>query len=533
MVRRLAVLSALLALALAPAADARVMNGDDAEPGDFPWAVALVFPDMEPELGQFCGGSLIAPDVVLTAAHCTMGSRSDEVDVFAGHVDLRDQASGQRYDVQSIRLPATAEVDPDSDAVPRRDVAVLHLDAPVANAEPIELVGADEWELWDPGAELEVMGWGRWEDPFDPYPEILQHATLDRIADEYCESLPWLGYSRDDMMCALWVHNETVRDSCNGDSGGPLTTIGTDPKDPTTGWKLVGTVSYGSAGCDSGDFPGVYARLDAPALRPFAEAFADGVDAGDPAAQLEQTGGAPVLAGTPKVGEQVTCAAGATTWSATPDELSPRIRLYYDHPWDPELFTVAVGSSYTLQSGDEGYQVLCEVHARQDGVGGYGVARSGLSAPVAAAPKTTTTTTTTTTTPPPPPDTPVAPPPQDPQPFVPEPARDLSAPRTTGVSRRCAARRCTLTIRANDLGAVVSGVAAVDVTLVSRYRCVRRGRRRTCETVRSLSATRVAAGVFRVRTPRLRRGALHRVEVFATDRAGNEEPRARVYAFRL
>jgi trypsin len=544
-VRRLLLALVLAALgAAAPAADARVMHGEDAGPGEYPWTVALVLPGVDPAFGQFCGGSLVAADAVLTAAHCTMGSRADELDVFAGDHDLNDEEPGERYDVVSIHLPAAADVDPDSGAPPRRDLAILRLDAPVAGARPIAPVAAGDAALWADGADLEVMGWGRWEHPTDPYPEILQHATVDRQSDASCGAVAGLGFHAADMLCALRVVNGNVVDSCGGDSGGPLTTIGTDPRDPATGWKLVGAVSYGSEGCDDPRVPGVYARIGAPDLRSFVEAFRDGFGAGDPAAQLEWTAGAPRLTGTLRVGEEIACDAASSAWSAAADTVAPRIRAFDDSdPYGAELVTVAVGPTYRLTARDEGSGFVCEVHARRAGVGGYGVARSGVSEPVAPAPPSpdagTTTATTTTTTPTAPAPVapaaapaPVLPPPSDPQPFVPEPPRDRAAPRTTAIARRCAARRCTLTIRAADGGAGASGVARVEITLVSRHRCVRRGRTRTCASERAVRATRVAAGVFRARTAALRRGARHTLEVVAVDAAGNREPRARTYAFR-
>ena len=51
--------------------DTDIIGGSEAEPGAWPWQVALI-QRTQPNayFGQFCGGSLIAPDWVLTAAHC-------------------------------------------------------------------------------------------------------------------------------------------------------------------------------------------------------------------------------------------------------------------------------------------------------------------------------------------------------------------------------------------------------------------------------------------------------------------------------
>ncbi|HEX2084388.1 MAG TPA: serine protease [Solirubrobacteraceae bacterium] len=539
--RRPALLIALLALALPAQAGARVMNGADAAPGDYPWSVALVAASLPAVQGQFCGGALIAPDKVLTAAHCAMGSRASEIDVFAAaDHDLADEQASDRYDVVSIHIPETAVVDPDSDAVPRRDMAVLDLDRDVADAEPIAPVAAEPGDTgWAAGDDVEVMGWGRWHQ--DGFPDVLQHATLDRVGDVDCSNVWGVDFSATDMICALRATGETVYDSCNGDSGGPLTTLGADAADPVD-WRLVGVVSFGSGGCDRADQPGVYARAGAPVLNAFIADFRDGEDPDDPPAQVERAGGLASLTGSPKVGQQLTCGPGATTWTTTPTSFSPRIR-YYDWFFE-EYVTVAIGPAYTLQDIDEGLQFVCEVHARATGAGGYGVARSAPSAPVSAAATTTTPTTpapaspapTTPTAPAfPPPDAPLPldpnlPPPPDPQPFVPEP-RDETEPRTTQITKRCVRRRCTLMIRATDGGEAASGVRSVVATLTSSYRCVRGGRRRTCTRARELTATRVAAGVFRVRTGKLPRRARNVLRVLAVDAAGNEELRPRAYGF--
>ena len=530
----------LLALPAAASAQvqARITNGDDAGANDYPWTVALVstYPGWdEPEDGQFCGGSLIAADVVLTAAHCTMGSRADELYVFAGSRDLNDNDPAKRFSVASIHLPTQAEVDPDTQAVPRYDIAILKLDDPVPGAEPIGIVQDGEENSWNDDA-LEVMGWGLWEQTSDPYPEILQHGTVDRVSDMRCEAVWGDDFDDTDMVCALGSTgppDNDVVDSCRGDSGGPLTTIGTNAGDPTTGWKLVGAVSFGTFDCLDPEVPGVYARMDQLVLRTFAEEFSDGEDPDDPPAQIEHTGGDPVLSGTLREGEQISCDPGDTTWSvADPVAESSRVRLYDE--FTGELITMSVDAPYTLTASDVDYQFLCEVHGKKTGAGGYGVARSGLSGSVAAAPFT----------PPPPPPIPpapppviitVLPPPPDPQPFVPEP-RDEGVPRPSRISRRCQRRQCTLnffTIDTTTSGAAPVGVKAVQVRLTSRYRCVRGGRRRTCIRRRSFAAApTLTPGVFRVRTPRLARG-LHTVRVTAVDANGNREPRALTYSFRL
>ena len=104
----------MLALAPARAAAAErpllVHGGTDAPVGDWGWIVALVDPDEPvPADGQFCGGTLIAPTVVVTAAHCLVNGKTERpiqtasVQVVSGAVDLGiadvEAAGGQRIAV--------------------------------------------------------------------------------------------------------------------------------------------------------------------------------------------------------------------------------------------------------------------------------------------------------------------------------------------------------------------------------------------------------------------------------------------------
>ena len=81
---------ALLAMAV-PAAGAqispRIVGGSDADPGEFPWQVALISDMDEPYQSQFCGGSLIGDRWILTAAHC-YDEDDPGVYVAVGFVDL-------------------------------------------------------------------------------------------------------------------------------------------------------------------------------------------------------------------------------------------------------------------------------------------------------------------------------------------------------------------------------------------------------------------------------------------------------------
>ncbi|HEX9925419.1 MAG TPA: trypsin-like serine protease [Anaerolineae bacterium] len=92
----------------------QIVGGTLASPGEYPWQVALVTASQaNPYNGQFCGGSLIAPQWVLTAAHCVVDAGSvsapGAVDVLVGILKLSsgptNGATGQRLDVAQVAPP--------------------------------------------------------------------------------------------------------------------------------------------------------------------------------------------------------------------------------------------------------------------------------------------------------------------------------------------------------------------------------------------------------------------------------------------
>jgi secreted trypsin-like serine protease len=251
-------LSALIqSAAAAPRPTPRIIGGEPADFGEYPFMAALLF---EPTAGndfqkQYCGGSLIAARWVLTAAHCAdFLSSPDEVAVAVNRTNL-NSTEGQRIAVRSIH------VHPDWDPnVISPDVALLELARPVNGVEPIQLAGPGDDAFEAAGTLLTVIGWGNTSTTGQAsFPDELREVVVPVVDDATCDTAYHGFVTVETQLCA----GAKGLDSCGGDSGGPLfatTSAGTEIQ--------VGVVSYG-IGCAKQHFPGVYAEVNSPTIRSF------------------------------------------------------------------------------------------------------------------------------------------------------------------------------------------------------------------------------------------------------------------------
>ncbi|WP_235618498.1 S1 family peptidase [Embleya scabrispora] len=237
----------------APAGPPRgVVGGSPADTATYPWAVALSSRAEygSARSGQFCGGTLIAPTKVLTAAHCMFdqnGKRDDRPDlkVIQGRTDLRT-TTGREVAVGSVY------VNPGFDATwISGDWAVLTLDEPLSTGSA-SLVGADE-DVYAADTPSTVVGWGDTTGRGD-YSPTLRQVTVPLVSDAACSTAYPGGiygtYDAASMVCA--GEKRGGKDACSADSGGPL----------LIGGRVAGIVSWGD-GCALAGKPGVYTRVAA------------------------------------------------------------------------------------------------------------------------------------------------------------------------------------------------------------------------------------------------------------------------------
>jgi trypsin len=222
----------------------KIIGGGPTTIDENPYMVALTQPDGF----QFCGGAIVAPHKILTAAHCTVDSQPADIKVVAGRTSL-SQDQGQTANVTNIW------VNPNFDQnTMTNDSSVLTLDQDLPEA-PLQIATPDDTDLYTAGANSTVLGWGT--DESGNTSDVLKKVDVPVTADADCTASYQDQFDPNTMVCAGL--KEGGKDSCQGDSGGPLVGMKADGS-----LREIGIVSWGQ-GCAQPNFYGVYGRVAAMA----------------------------------------------------------------------------------------------------------------------------------------------------------------------------------------------------------------------------------------------------------------------------
>jgi secreted trypsin-like serine protease len=194
-----------------------------------------------------CGGSLIAPGVVLSAAHC------GDYDGYA--VMVGGYERGEITDGAVSRTVAETRFHPNYNGnTEENDFMLLRLESPVTMSSNVELALNDDFGIPQNNQYLTVLGLGSLEEGGDS-PNFLRDVVVQAVDTNECNVGSVYGgdVNGDSMFCA--GVDEGGKDSCQGDSGGPIVVRQSDNTH-----VQVGVVSWG-IGCARPGIPGVYARV--------------------------------------------------------------------------------------------------------------------------------------------------------------------------------------------------------------------------------------------------------------------------------
>ncbi|XP_044267832.1 brachyurin-like [Tribolium madens] len=225
------------------ATNLKIIGGDDALAGQFPFAAAIYVRTNDGT--YFCGGTLISDEWILTAGQCVHEAVSFTIQLGSSTLAGNDP---NRVKVSTSESVIHPNFDPIS---LQNDIGLIKLRLPVEYNDYVRQIRfLPTFRLQD-GASTIAIGWGQISDDNSGLSNVLQRVNLTTISTDECK-LTYGGQITEDMVCVNGNYNEG---SCTGDMGSPLL------QHVGRGYYLVvGVASFISGnGCESTD-PSGYTR---------------------------------------------------------------------------------------------------------------------------------------------------------------------------------------------------------------------------------------------------------------------------------
>ncbi|MCI3932345.1 S1 family peptidase [Streptomyces sp. AN091965] len=242
----------------APAAHA-IVGGTEVSNDAYPFMVAVLDKGPGPVKDrQFCGGSLVAPDTVMTAAHCLVDDarkpvKPKSIQTAIGRTVLSNSRQGQIRNVAKGGILVHPRYLQGKDSY---DVAFIKLSKPVRGISAVKLPTQGTDSLLRPGQKATVAGWGNTDTELTHQPDRLRQVRVPILSHAECKT----SYGEYDTKLNFCAGVEG-KDSCQGDSGGPVFRKVPGREAPI----LIGVVSYGE-GCGDQGAPGVYTSTSSAKL---------------------------------------------------------------------------------------------------------------------------------------------------------------------------------------------------------------------------------------------------------------------------
>jgi hypothetical protein len=202
-----------------PSASAAIVGGSDASQGQFPFMAFVLYAESSTSY-LVCSGTVVSPNVVLTAGHCGVDESTgvlldpSKFSVVTGSADWTNSA------VRQVSPVSRVIVDPAYDRVMRTSDAALLVLATPTTAPSVRLAGSGDLNLETAGTGGVIAGWGETVSGSGTVPYTLQWAVTVVQSPAYCGTL-LASFDAGKQLCAVnYPYGDTG--TCNGDSGGPL-----------------------------------------------------------------------------------------------------------------------------------------------------------------------------------------------------------------------------------------------------------------------------------------------------------------------